>query len=243
MIGSGFGSRNTHQPVVRSNGERTSEQEANNNTATCLADMFLLAIGMGLKRPMIRVHYRDMRYKIYLSRNGSVCFKAGMLIPGTSDPQGDEYYIGCLRNGRLYLPSYKYDDPAAGRRQLTSEEQEFFDKLRANPVGFLAECSKDLNRCCYCNQPLEDERSKDVGYGPVCAERWGLPWGKSYDEKAPSFAQVWGDSEDVRALCAAIREDAQDETSWAILGDALEDAGCCSKKPSAPNAGVVIPQV
>lgn len=32
-------------------------------------------------------------------------------------------------------------------------------------------------RCVFCSQQLNDERSIVVGYGPVCAENHGLPWG------------------------------------------------------------------
>jgi hypothetical protein len=31
--------------------------------------------------------------------------------------------------------------------------------------------------CCFCSRGLTDERSVTVGYGPICAERYGLPWG------------------------------------------------------------------
>ena len=32
--------------------------------------------------------------------------------------------------------------------------------------------------CVFCSRRLTDERSIAVGYGPVCAEREGLPWGE-----------------------------------------------------------------
>lgn len=32
--------------------------------------------------------------------------------------------------------------------------------------------------CCYCWRELTDERSIEAGYGPVCAENRGLPWGE-----------------------------------------------------------------
>lgn len=32
--------------------------------------------------------------------------------------------------------------------------------------------------CVFCSRKLTDERSVSVGYGPVCAERVGLPWGE-----------------------------------------------------------------
>lgn len=31
--------------------------------------------------------------------------------------------------------------------------------------------------CCFCSLELTDDRSTDVGYGPVCATKRGLPWG------------------------------------------------------------------
>lgn len=33
-------------------------------------------------------------------------------------------------------------------------------------------------QCVFCARKLTDERSIAVGYGPVCAEREGLPWGE-----------------------------------------------------------------
>lgn len=32
--------------------------------------------------------------------------------------------------------------------------------------------------CVFCSRKLTDERSITVGYGPICAEREGLPWGE-----------------------------------------------------------------
>lgn len=69
-----------------------------------ISDSFLYAIGRGLKKPMIRLHYQDRRYKIYLSGRGTVCLKSGALSPGTHDPVGDEVYMGCLYQGR-FLPN------------------------------------------------------------------------------------------------------------------------------------------
>ena len=33
------------------------------------------------------------------------------------------------------------------------------------------------DRCVFCSLGLTDERSVAVGYGPVCAGNYGLPWG------------------------------------------------------------------
>ena len=34
-------------------------------------------------------------------------------------------------------------------------------------------------RCGFCNRELADPRSVNVGYGPVCADNYGLPWGEA----------------------------------------------------------------
>ncbi len=204
-----------------------------------LRDSFVYAIGKGLKKPMIRLHYKDARYKIYLSKHGTVCFKTGALVAGTHDPVGDEVYMGrVLANGSF---------DANKTRQLTDTNKEFMERLGKDPVGFMAEASKDMNRCCYCNKPLTDDRSKTVGYGKECANKWGLPWGrKDYDDKVPSFAQVWrnahpDDARNVRLLCAAVRQNPTDPLNWEILSDALKDVGF-QDGVKMPGVGVVVPR-
>lgn len=32
-----------------------------------------------------------------------------------------------------------------------------------------------MGRCCFCDLPLTDDGSVEVGYGPICAKRFGLP--------------------------------------------------------------------
>jgi len=34
--------------------------------------------------------------------------------------------------------------------------------------------------CCFCALQLKDERSTSVGYGPICADKWELPWGSKH---------------------------------------------------------------
>jgi uncharacterized protein (TIGR02996 family) len=264
-----------------------------------LGDSFIVAIGMGLKRPMVRLHYRGRRFKFYLSRRGTLCLKSGGLAPITvknsageevearfhapnpshpegcrgcttdparvgrtaysRDPVGDEEYVGCLLRGRFYQARAPQQvqswygrrrfNPAAEQearendarplRPLHEDEAEFLTRLAADPVRFLAECSKDLGRCCYCNQPLDDPRSKQVGYGQTCAHRWGLPWGDpAYTEKAPSFASEY--DSDAAGLCRAIRSNPYDDATWMVFADWLEEHRLPRCK--TPEKGVVLPR-
>ncbi|PZR79266.1 MAG: hypothetical protein DI537_41265 [Stutzerimonas stutzeri] len=47
----------------------------------------------------------------------------------------------------------------------------------ADPAKVAADHGHKTGQCCFCNRPLDDERSTEVGYGPVCADKWSLPWG------------------------------------------------------------------
>lgn len=185
-----------------------------------LGDMFLVATGYGLKRPMVRLHFQDRRFKIYLSARGTLCLKTGALAEGTHDPVGDEEYAGCWSNGR-WLP--RRDDASRYVRPLLPAEAAFMERLAADPVRFLAECSKDMDRCCYCAQQLDDERSKTVGYGPVCAKRWGLPWGARDGQRVPSFAESY--SPQAAGFLQAVRENPRSEDAWGVFGDWLEERG------------------
>ena len=54
------------------------------------------------------------------------------------------------------------------------------EKLRrfaCDPAGEAAAHGHLTGRCCFCNRTLTDSRSTDVGYGPDCADHYGLPWG------------------------------------------------------------------
>lgn len=62
-------------------------------------------------------------------------------------------------------------------KAATDELVEFLKDFGSEPERIAAENGKASGRCCFCSKALTDERSTDVGYGPVCAKKWGLSWG------------------------------------------------------------------
>jgi len=50
-------------------------------------------------------------------------------------------------------------------------------ELINDPVGTAARYGKETQCCSFCGIGLTDERSRLVGYGPICADNYGLPWG------------------------------------------------------------------
>ena len=50
------------------------------------------------------------------------------------------------------------------------------EQIEKDPIA-AATLSGKLTSCCsFCSKQLTDERSVVLGYGPVCADHWGLPW-------------------------------------------------------------------
>lgn len=48
--------------------------------------------------------------------------------------------------------------------------------LAANPAVAGGVFGRRVGACCFCGLALTTAESVGNGYGPICAERWGLPW-------------------------------------------------------------------
>lgn len=57
------------------------------------------------------------------------------------------------------------------------EELTAFDE---NPHKASSVRGHATGRCCYCGRRLDNAESVRVGYGPICAERYMLPWGEEH---------------------------------------------------------------
>lgn len=77
-------------------------------------------------------------------------------------------YAGRIENG-AFLPR-----SATGADALPA-----LQTLLESPLGTLAQIGRATGTCCYCARELTDPRSVSMGYGPVCAENYGLPWGET----------------------------------------------------------------
>jgi Family of unknown function (DUF6011) len=87
---------------------------------------------------------------------------------------GRRKWLGRITRAGQFEPA-RDTDPALG------------DKLRAfaaDPAGVAGAHGRLTHNCCFCNAALTDERSELVGYGPVCADNFGLPWGQRADQAA-----------------------------------------------------------
>jgi hypothetical protein len=97
-------------------------------------------------------------------------------FPGSVNVTSQERYddrrrwFGRVHRDGRYEPSAKAE---ASAMVIAARLIEF----ALNPARVAAEHGRLTGRCCFCNLPLSDERSTNVGYGKICAKRYGLTWG------------------------------------------------------------------
>ena len=117
-----------------------------------------------LKHPKVRLNVDGQEITLYLS--GPASRVPDVVNVVNRDTNG--WY------GRVY-PDGRWERGSASQNMegvLT-----MLDKLAANPEEVAAAHGKLTGNCCFCSRALSDDRSTDVGYGPVCAKRYGLTWG------------------------------------------------------------------
>ena len=105
------------------------------------------------------------------------------------------------------------------RTSVDERMADALSKLAMDPVATVAAYGKLCGKCVFCNSTLSDEKSVDVGYGPVCAKKWGLPHGKK--AKANRFkvadAKISADAEKAKATGSKIFESYEAAESFPVI--------------------------
>jgi hypothetical protein len=125
-----------------------------------------------LKWPKIVLAWNDSNGFMQLVRLSVAGDRAR--VPGSVnvvEPVNKAWY-GRIRVDGTFEPSMKQETP----EQVT----DLLKRFAADPVKVASEHGKLTGNCCFCHRTLEDERSTNVGYGPVCAKHFALPWGTTH---------------------------------------------------------------
>lgn len=99
--------------------------------------------------------------------------------PTGRNPEGTIYvscgatkeYFGKIMPDGLFFKSEKCDQDEVAALTMFAQD----------PVGVSRASGRLTSNCCFCRKKLTTPESVAVGYGPSCAENFGLPWG---DKKA-----------------------------------------------------------
>lgn len=100
---------------------------------------------------------------------------SGARFPGSLNVQSGEN--PGLGGSRAWFGRVHKDGNYEARGNAENEITERLVAFAKDPLKIAAEHGRLTGRCCFCNRHLQDERSTAVGYGPTCAEHYGLEWG------------------------------------------------------------------
>jgi len=112
----------------------------------------------GLKFPKLRVLDADGRteLRLHLTTMGSA--------PGSVSVKHEGVWVGMVRP----------DGEVRGQLAGNQDRQRVLVGVAADPDKAAKSYAAVMNRCCFCGKDLTDDGSVEAGYGPVCAEKWGL---------------------------------------------------------------------
>ena len=128
---------------------------------TDLLDRFALALKAGIKRP--KVNTGDLLFSLAPAHGHN----AGCVyVKGEKDAYGDRTYLGKI------TPQGKF---FAGR-DVEDDVKQRIAEVGSDVVGSAKAHGAQHNNCCFCSRDLTTDESVSNGYGPICAERYGLPW-------------------------------------------------------------------
>lgn len=101
--------------------------------------------------------------------------------PGAVYVKGNKtgQYVGMVGSKGDWCPANAWSPHSASGASLHA----LLVKLSRHPAETLSEQGLANGKCCMCNTALTDPISMAVGYGKVCAQHFGLPYGKAAAEK------------------------------------------------------------
>lgn len=155
------------------NHARRDQQLSENFTR--IYTMFQTARGQ-LKRPVIRLA-DEQGHRLVLSLASAASKNVGWVYVKQGTGFEAAYFGKISPEGRFFPIAAC---PPTVKAQLASFAQD--------PETVAAKYGKLTGCCCFCGRNLTDDRSTHVGYGPVCAAKFGLDWG-SHDA-APAVLET-----------------------------------------------------
>ena len=142
--------------------------------------LFETAKSAGLKYPKIRLRTGD-RIAVVLTQAGPKSRYEGTISVTTGEPFGTP---GSW-HGRINLDG----TTTVTRPSVLALLQD----LAMNPAEIAAHYGRVSGNCCFCGRDLSTSKagSSEVGYGPICADKYGLTWKPNGDQAEIQF-DSWG---------------------------------------------------
>lgn len=137
-----------------------------------------------ITNPVLRVNMDGQVFKIKLYLNGQFRFGAMIVSRGK--------FLGRIhRNGDLDCKD--------------SAVVDVLKKVNEDPLEHARQYGSRLGSCCFCGRVLTHSVSIELGYGPICADNWGMYHDYS-DKELKNAVHVRREAADVDAVMAQIKE-------------------------------------
>ena len=135
------------------------------------------AFDAGLQYPKINLETIE-GLPVRLSRAGDRSRAPGVIHVTDGKPFGENQFYGSINLDGVWRPT----------RNTPPEVLGFLLAFNADPEAVATAYGLRSGNCCFCARVLTDGRSVGVGYGPICADKFGLPWGEIRAESTVTVA-------------------------------------------------------
>jgi hypothetical protein len=108
--------------------------------------------------------------EIRLKLMGSNSKYQGSVAVNDAGPFGANKWYGRVSKDGKWFPGFEAES-------IKNDLTMILSKLAKSPARVAADYGKLTGHCAFCMSPLTDPKSTAVGYGPICAQQWNLPWG------------------------------------------------------------------
>ena len=200
-----------HRALNRSVTPQMTQEEKDNRWGEggyeAINEMFKVALASGLKRPSITLD-NEMGELVTIKVAGSRSRYEGQIQITSEDDLMDFEKKRLKRmaeyNNENYGDAWKAYNASINQKYhgrinadgLLVKSRDYNERivddllkaLATDPSATVAAFGAKTGRCAMCGRPLKTHESTTHGYGPVCAKRYGLVWGKKAADEQDSEA-------------------------------------------------------
>jgi len=138
--------------------------------------LFDRAYAAGIKSPKIRME-TEAGTKVIFRRLASGRYPGQISVTDNAKTFQTRVYFGRIDQAGVFHPTEKNRDDVTA----------LLIQMAADPAKAAAAYGHRCSSCCFCGRELKTRESVAVGYGPICAEKFGLPWG---EVAPPTFTTI-----------------------------------------------------
>jgi hypothetical protein len=137
-----------------------------------------------LKWPKLTYKSTDGRGKLVFYIAGEHSKYKGQIQMTDGGRFGDNKWYGRIEKHNLNQSSLVFLSPQVGP---VAGLDKLIEEIVAKPAEMAKLQGQKYGHCIFCGLELTNKNSLTVGYGPICAENYGLPWEGMADEAAKKW--------------------------------------------------------